>query len=178
MNEKYTPADWEELVKTYGGLVYTIVMNKLNRCASREDIEDCVSDIFVELHRSMDSFSNEKGDMKAFITSIAKRRAIDAFRRISYRSSITDSLDDEDSAAVLPSAPDDTAGEAEKRILRRKLWDAVKSLGEPDSSIILYQYFYNMKVREIAEKLSMSAAAVQKRSLRARNKIREMLEKE
>ena len=32
-----------------------------------------------------------------------------------------------------------------------------------------------MKVRDIAEKLSMSADAVQKRSLRARERIREIL---
>ena len=50
-------------------------------------------------------------------------------------------------------------------------------MGEPDSSIIVYQYYYDCSVREIAERLSMTADAVQKRSLRARKKIGKLLGK-
>jgi len=49
-------------------------------------------------------------------------------------------------------------------------------LGEPDSEILILQYFYSRPVKEIAAKLSMTTAAVNKRSIRARKKLREIFE--
>ena len=51
----------------------------------------------------------------------------------------------------------------------------IKELGEPDTSIIIKQYYYNMTVAEIGKAISMTAAAVQKRSVRARQKLKKML---
>ncbi len=78
---------------------------------------------------------------------------------------------------ILLSAGNSTEEEAEENILHDRLWKIVRSLGEPDSSIIIYQYFYNQKVSEVARRLGMTAGAVQKRSLRARKKIKAILEK-
>ena len=78
-------------------------------------------------------------------------------------------IDDEN--IIIPPASYDIEEETEKRILNSNLWNTVKSLGEPDSSIIVYQYFYNYKVNEIAKILKMTSNAVQKRSIRARKKI-------
>ena len=48
----------------------------------------------------------------------------------------------------------------------------IKQLGEPDSTIIIQQYFYERTAKEIAESISMTAAAVQKRSSRARQRLK------
>ena len=40
------------LIDQYSGLVYAIVYSKLQGLGSREDVEDCVSDVFVKLFRS------------------------------------------------------------------------------------------------------------------------------
>ena len=53
----------------------------------------------------------------------------------------------------------------------------VNSLGEPDSTIIVQQYFYERTAKEIANSIGMTAAAVQKRSVRAREKLKDMLMK-
>ena len=55
------------------------------------------------------------------------------------------------------------------------LLNKIKELGEPDTSIIIKQYYYNMTVAEIGKAISMTAAAVQKRSVRARQKLKNML---
>jgi len=51
----------------------------------------------------------------------------------------------------------------------------VRSLGEPDCTIIIQQYFYDRTAKEIANNIGMTAAAVQKRSTRAREKLKDML---
>lgn len=163
---------YRELIKNYGGYVQAIVMNRLNRVGSREDIEDCVSSVFVEIYSALEEFSDEKGSLRAFIGRIADRKAVDAFRRLSYRQNNTGGADEE---LMNVPAEDDTEAEIERKMIKKRLWEAVKSLGSPDSEIIVYQYYYNMKPRDIAGKLGMTAGAVRKRSQRARQKLSEIL---
>ena len=42
------------LTAQYGGLVYSITWRRLQGCLRKEDIEECVSDIFFELYRCRD----------------------------------------------------------------------------------------------------------------------------
>lgn len=161
------------LIDQYSGLVYAIVYSKLQGLGSREDVEDCVSDVFVKLFRSADGFHEEGGSLKAYISVIARHTAVDAFRRLSYQQSRTVSIEEE---TMLP-ASDDPVETVEKRMRAAQLWQCIRSLGEPDTSILIRQYFYEQTAKEIARALSMSAEAVQKRSLRARGRLRTMLEK-
>ena len=73
--------------------------------------------------------------------------------------------------------PDNTDVEqsTHQKALNNALWEAVKALGEPDTSIIVYRYFYRRKAREIGGLLNLSTAAVQKRAQRAEKKIKEIL---
>lgn len=161
------------LIEQYGNLVYAIVINKLRSCAEREEIEDCVSDVFVKVFESAAKFDPEYGTLKSFISTIAKNTAIDGFRRLTCRRNVTSSI--EDDGIILPPADDSPEEETQQKLFRRRLWEIVRSLGEPDTSIIVFQYFYDLTIREIAKKLSMSADAVQKRSLRARKRIGQIL---
>lgn len=163
---------YELVIDRYGNLVYAIVLNKLKGCAGREDIEDCVSDVFVKLMQTIENYSESKGDLKTYISTIAKRTAIDAFRRLSYRNNITSSMEENEIEIESNETPE---SETENKLSRKALWNAVKSLGEPDSTIIIRQFFYEQTAAEIGKLISMSAAAVQKRSERARKKLRELL---
>lgn len=164
------------LINKYGNLVYAIVISKLRGCAVREDIEDCVSDVFVEVFKSTDKFCESKGSLKGFVSTIAKHVAINAFQRITYRRNNSVSI--EEDAPELPYSDENPENSTQKKFLQKRLWEIVNSLGEPDASIIIYQYFYDLTVREIAEKISMTPAAVQKRSIRARERIKKVLESE
>lgn len=164
------------LIDEYGNYVYAIVISKLRNCAVREDIEDCVSDIFVEVFRSADRFCESKGSLKGFISSIAQHIAINAFKCISYQRRDASSLEDE-KIEFLPS-DDNTENDTQKKLFQKRLWEIVDSLGEPDNSIIIYQYFYDLTVSEISKKISMTPDAVQKRSIRARERIKKILESE
>lgn len=180
-----TDNEWRELIKhssrqvykllidEYGNLVYAIVLNKLKNVAGREDIEDCVSDIFVEVFRNAESYSPENGSLKGYISTIAKHTAIDTYRKIAYRKGITSSI--EENEIVLPSQDDTPEKITEKKLYNCHIMEKIKALDEPDSSIIIRQYFYGQTIKEIAQIISMSVSAVQKRSVRAREKLRKIL---
>lgn len=164
------------LIDEYGGYVYAVVVDKLRDLGSQEEIEDCVSDIFVELFTELHSFDSRKGSLKGYISVIAKRMAINAYQRLTYHRNVTVSTDSDE--AVLLKTAENPCDDLQKKQFRQRLWEIVDSLGDPDSQIIVWQYFYDLKLSDIAERLAMSAAAVQKRSHRARKRIGAILEKE
>ena len=161
------------LFDEYCNYVYVIAASKLGSVGTREDIEECVSDIFAEIYRFCDSSSYNGGTLKGMICTIAKRRAIDYYRRLSSGFGRTVSIDDEDFSE--PAAASRVDREAEENDTRRIIMEKIKELGEPDSTIVIQQYFYNRTAREIGEAVSMTPGAVQKRSSRARRALRTLL---
>ena len=143
----------------YCNYVYAIVINILRNCGSREDIEDCVSDVFFKLYKQLDANTDFSGDLKGFIAAVSRNTAIDAFRRLSNKNNRSVYIDD-DTTEELRS--DERIEEnAEKAERSRILLGKIKELGEPDTTIIIQQYFYNRTAKEIAKSISMTAAAVQ-----------------
>lgn len=157
----------------YCNYVYIIAASKIKRCGTKEDIEECVSDVFAEIFRNPDILSGQVSNLKSYIGTIAKRRAIDTYRRLSVHKGKMLSIDDEN---ITEAASGENIEEsAEIRERNSILLCKIKELGEPDSTIIIEQFYYNMKVSEIAKAISMTAASVQKRSIRAREKLKILL---
>lgn len=157
----------------YCNYVYTIAFNILKSCGSREDVEECVSDVFMKIYKILDKNTDFSDNFKSFIGKVARNTAIDAFRRISSRSSRTAYIDEN----VMDEIRDqeDLAETTERKEQSGIILGKIKELGDPDSTIIIQQYYYNRTAKEIAKSISMSAAAVQKRSSRARSKLRILL---
>lgn len=70
----------DKLINSYSGFVYTIVLSKLAN-SSKQDIEECVSDIIFELYKNRNCIDLQKGSIKAYLAVIAKRKAIDNYRK-------------------------------------------------------------------------------------------------
>ena len=64
---------------------------------------------------------------------------------------------------------------AEGSELRRLLLSKIRELGEPDATILIQKYYYNLKSEEIARNVSMTASSVRSRCTRAMEKLRAKL---
>ena len=157
----------------YCNYVYVIAATKLKSCGTAEDIEECVSDVFTEVFKKVNYIGEREGDLKGFIGVIAKRKAIDMYRKLTIRADRTISADDEVLREI--SSGENIIESSEMSERNYILFNKIKELGEPDTTIIIKQYYYNMTVAEIGKAISMTAAAVQKRSVRARQKLKTML---
>ena len=162
-----------KLFDEYINYVYTIAFNRLRSCGSREDIDECVSDIFAEVFSSYKPVANSDADMKGFIGTVAKRRAISVFRSITARQNHLSGDADDEMANM--SSDTDIEAESDKTETQQLLMSKIKELGEPDSTIILQKYYYDRSSGEIAELLSMKAATVRMRAARALDKLRALL---
>ena len=161
------------LFDEYCGYVYAICANKLKGCGSPEDTDECLSDTFAAVFRYLESHNAADGDLKGLIGTIAKRTAVSYFRRLYDKNDTTVSLESETVGELSSDIRVDES--AELSALRETVLDCIKNLGEPDSSIIVYFYYYGMKTRQIAALVGLSDIAVQKRLSRSRKKLRELL---
>ena len=171
---KKSPAEARRaLFDEYCNYVYAIVINKLRNCCCREDIEECVSDVFLDFFRNLENIGKRNDELKSFISVIAKRRAVDTYRRVIRNCGKTVPIDDGGFDEV--ASAENVEFDAEKTERNEILLKKVHELGEPDSTIIIQQYYYNRTSFEIGRQISMTASAVQKRSIRARKRLRSML---
>jgi RNA polymerase sigma-70 factor (ECF subfamily) len=160
-----------EIMDRYTPFVYTIVHGKLS-LTCKNDIEECVSDVFYELYKTRNSINLEKGSLKAYIAVLAKRKAIGVFRK-SGKWAGEVYIDGAEGEWIADSA------DVEQGVIdcetRRELLRNVKSLGEPDSSIIIRKYYYGQSSKVISKALGLKVNTVDKKVSRALVKLREAL---
>ena len=162
------------LFEAYCNYVYTIVFNRLRSCASREDIEECVCDVFADVYCYYDSEKELSGDISGFIGTIARRKAAVIYKdKVSNENTV--SIDDELTQQL--TSEQDVESETAANEQRRVILGKIAELGEPDSTIIIQKFYYGHSAREIAEMVRLTPENVRVRSGRAVKKLREMLEK-
>ncbi|MDR0948350.1 MAG: sigma-70 family RNA polymerase sigma factor [Lachnospiraceae bacterium] len=159
----------EKLMGKYMGFVYAIVNGKLNVCCHKQDIEECVSDIFYEAYQTRDRMNLAKGSLKSYLAVLAKRRAIDVFRKLRKSSDIV-SLDEslhDFMADEIDIEKDAIEGETRNRIIGE-----IQKLGEPDNQILIRKYYFDQSAKRIAKDLGMRENTVNKRVSRALGKLK------
>ena len=161
------------LMQEYGRYVYSIVFNKLRLCGTREDIEECFSDVFADIFIMLDENELLEGNIKALIGTVAKRTAIDRFRSLTAAQKHIVSTDEKDMSGLASDIS--VEAHAEGSELRRLLISKIEELGEPDATILIQKYHYNRKSEEIAKSVSMTASSVRSRCTRAMEKLRAKL---
>ena len=154
------------VVIRYTAYVMKIVRTKLDNICTHEDMEELVSDIFFSFYRQGQKCGFEIGSLRAFISLIAERRCIDAFRQRIKRED-TVPLDDADAESASADSYD-----------HDMLAEEIKKLGEPDTSIFIRKYFFGQKTADIARELHMKPNTVDKRISRGLVRLRKIMEEE
>jgi RNA polymerase sigma-70 factor (ECF subfamily) len=169
---KHPEKGLEKIMDRYMAFVCVIVHGKLGGICNRHDIEECVGDIFYELYRTRSGIDLEKGPLKAYLAVLAKRRAIDVFRKqLSHAGDI--SLDE----SMQGRAAADT--DVEQAVLDSETADLlireIKALGQTDSQIIIRKYYFGQATKEIAKSLGLKENTVDKKVSRALVKLKQAL---
>lgn len=164
----------DKMMSIYIGLVYTIASDKLSGVCSKEDIEECVSDVFYEVYRQREAIDLEKGPIKAFIAVIAKRKSIDIYRSHISKNSRVVSLDAETYENTLPDNTNVEQAITEKEG-QTAIIKGIKALGEPDSEIFIRRYYFGQSTKLIAKCLGLKENTIDKKVSRGLVKLKEIL---
>lgn len=158
------------LMEKYTGLVYTIVTSKLNSICTKEDIEECVSDVFCDFYNNLHSINLEKGSIKAFLGVISKRKAVDLYRKEKKKFDKVISLDSFKYEG-LELLGIDSENEIEKRLLKLDILEEINKLEGSDKEIIVRKYYLGQASKEIAKDLKIKVNTLDKKASRIISKI-------
>jgi len=159
------------VMQAYNKLLWVVVGGILNNVGTAEDIEECISDTYVNLWQNPKAFDANKGSLKTFIVVIAKRRALDRYRQL--KKIVIVELDE-----AISSSDDDLFEYIASRELYSELYNAIRTLSEPNKEILIRRYFFNEKPSGIAKKIQLPVKEVENRLYQSKLKLRKQLYKE
>jgi len=156
------------IVDTYSKLLWVIVGGILGNIGTAQDIEECISDVFIEIWKKPKAFANQKGTLKNFLAVIAKSKALDRYRVLSKRKIVE--IDE-----AIKSSDDDLLDYVIDKEMYAALYEAINSLTEPNREIIIRRYFFEEKPACIAERTDMPVKEVENRLYQSKLKLKTIL---
>jgi RNA polymerase sigma factor (sigma-70 family) len=154
------------LYREYGRLVYSVAHRVLGR---HELAEDAVQQTFVQAWQASERIDVDR-DPAPWLATIAKRVAIDMFRRDTRRPARPLASVAPDDRAVVSLPPDLASLDAVWHVRR-----AIDDLDPDEAAIVRLQHLDGMTHAQIAEKLGIPLGTVKSRSHRAHQKLAELL---
>lgn len=164
-------AAYADLVRRHQRFVFTLAMRYAK---SREDAEEIAQDCFVKTYRSLASFQGQS-KFTTWLYSIVYTTAMTFLRK---RRIDTDSIDDEGTLIQVESqASVYDVNNAENKSRSFYLNQAIGQLLPDDAAIITLFYKGEQSLEEIAQALGMEANTVKVKLFRARQRLKEKLER-
>jgi RNA polymerase sigma-70 factor (ECF subfamily) len=154
-----------DVYRAYGRSVYAVAYKVLG---DRGLAEEATQQAFVKAWRAAENF-DESRELGPWLASIARRTAIDVYRREAVR--VADPLDN-----VAPGDPA-LATEPEQAALY-DAWEvrqAVDDLPDEEQEVVRLQHFEGLTHVEIAERLAVAVGTVKSRSFRAHKRLAALL---
>jgi len=155
-------------IETYGALVKTIVVRILGY-ENKSDIEECISDVFVEIWKSIDNYDKNKGIFKNYIISITRNVSINTYRR-KLNKQVIIPLEENDLEMDF-----DLDNEVARNINKNIINEAINSLSQPDKDIFIRRYYLFESVKDIATFLNLNSKLVENKLYRGKDKLKTAL---
>jgi RNA polymerase sigma-70 factor (ECF subfamily) len=158
-----------QVMQLYGGAIYTICVHILDG-ASREDVEEAVSDSLLAIWKSREHFNESYGtSFKSYCYGIVRKTALTK-RKILVGDQELIPLEED----MLP-AQKNVIDELEKKEDERILHEVIDTLEEPERSVFILRYFYFFRVKEIAARLHISDKKVENCLYRGKQRLKTAL---
>jgi len=154
------------MYREYGRLVYAVAYRALGR---HDLAEEAAQQTFVQAWQAADRIDVDR-DPSPWLATIAKRVAIDIYRRESRRPAAA--LDDvaPDDRAVVSLPPDLGAIDAVWRVRQ-----AIDSLPPDEATVVRLQHLEGMTQAEISDRLGVALGTIKSRSNRAHRRLATLL---
>ncbi len=164
-------AAYDYMIAKYTKTIYCLAYNILSKSHSKEDIEECVADVFFDVWIKIAEFDEEKANFRTWLLILTKYKAL-TYRRKKGLSNVVNIEDVE--------LKDDI--NLENQVLLRQdqeqVMEIINSFQEPDREIFVRRFFLGEKITDLAGTFNLSRAAIDNRLLRGRKIIKEGLHNE
>lgn len=161
-----------DLYRIYKNLLFALILTILK---DREESEDCLQELFVQIWEKADMYDPEKGKVYTFLVTMARNKAIDRTRSRAYKDSKKEdhTINDDDHIFESDSKTPYESLELNERSLRVR--NALKKLSEKEQKVLYVAYFNGMSQSEISESFDIPLGTVKYRMRQGMIKLRELL---
>lgn len=161
-------AFYEYMIAKYARTVYCLAYNILSKSHSKEDIEECVADVFLDAWIKISEFDERKATFRTWLLILTKYKALTYRRKKGYGTFINiDDIELKDDSNL------------ENMVLLRQdqeqVMEIINSFQETDRQIFIRRFFLGEKISDLASAFNLSRTAIDNRLLRGRKIIKEGL---
>lgn len=150
------------------GLIYTILKGK-------EETEDCLQEVFVQLWEKADQFDPSKGNLYSFLLTMARNKAIDRTRSRDYKDSKKEDHIINDFTLTPVSKYNNPYEELELTERAGMVRKALKNLSVKEREVLYVAYFNGMTQSEISNKFDIPLGTVKYRMRQGMIKLKDLL---
>lgn len=156
-----------EVIRQYSPLLFSVSYNILSILGTKQDIEECVSDVFIYLWQNPSSFNSEKGNLKSYLCLIAKSKSLDCYRRLAKTNHLHIPIEHIDLNAF--------SNLMEVDCDYTRLYDSLEQLTSKEKDILIRRYFEDEKPEEIAQDLGVSSKSIINNLYRSKAKLKKLI---
>ena len=154
-----TDAQKEQLYHDYRGKVCGYIRSRVN---SVQDAEDIAADVFLKVYEKLESFDESKASLSTWIYTITRNTLTDYYRTRKVFDEIQELSEDD-------ASTEDDVCKAETLELLAK---ALEALDERERDIVVFRYYFNKQLKDIASQMGISYAYVRVLHNRALQNLR------
>ena len=140
-----------QLYDLYSSLVYSVALRVLADTGAAEDV---LQEVFMQLWRNPDAFDSNRGSLPAWLSVIARNRAIDSLRKRRPQADWCD---------VTLSIEADLADTADRRRVIEKIRNILNAMPAAQRSALEMAFFEGLTHEEIARKIGDPLGTVKTR---------------
>ena len=162
------------LYDRYSTVVYTVAYRIVGE---RADADEVVVEAFAQAWREASRFAPDRGSVAAWLTMIARSRALDLVRARSRRERITGTAaaDQPDEPPAMGAWQGDPADSLDRTERNRQVLAALGELSPPQRQAIELAFFEGLSQSEIASRLNEPLGTVKTRVRLGMQKLRDRL---
>lgn len=169
--------EFARLVNQYSSKIYHLALRILNDPLQAEDV---LQETFLKAFRSIGSFEG-RSSVSTWLYRIAANESLMIIRRRKPETALVDEKDQDDDEATDETIVTDWCCMPEEELLtnesRKFMNEAIQKLSPALRVVFMLRDIDGLSIKETADALDLSEAAVKTRLLRARLSLREQLSK-
>lgn len=157
----------DDLYDMYFDRIYYYSKRILSTLGTKEDIEECVSDVFLALWKEIYKFDIKRGSFDTFVNVKTRTVALNLRRKLQKHTEkhLNESIDDID---IWENASVSVEEEVFEKITEQDFLDIIDKFKEPDKTYFHLRYFMNYEIKEIANAFNTTVSSVENRLYRCR----------
>lgn len=165
-------AAWEEIVTTYSRRIFNLAYRFTS---SVEAAEDLTQEVFIKIHRNLQQFDANQGDLSNWLMRLARNLIIDDYRHRQRNPQDTYAEDVDDHSFHLKAVGGGVQKEMERRELAKQVQEGIDKLPPDLRTCVILRDLEELTYQEIVDLLKIPEGTVKSRINRGRIELAKIL---